>query len=88
MAERHLCTGIIALGALIVGVAIGIITMMPKPYGVDTIAYCNRRIDHFVGLPASERARIERIRAETPALETEWRVIQAIAGVIPAEDER
>lgn len=80
--------GIAIIGALCIGMSIGAIAAMPKPYNVEKIARCRAIVATIEGLPAAERARIERIRAETPALETEWRVVKAIAAVVPAEDEQ
>lgn len=80
--------GTAIFGALCIGMSIGAIAAMPRPYDVRKIEHCREIVSTIEGLPAQERARIERIRAETPALETEWRVVKAIAAVIPAEDEQ
>jgi hypothetical protein len=80
--------GTAIVGAMCIGMSIGAIAAMPKPYNVEKIEHCREIVATIEGLPAAERARIERIRAETPALETEWRVVKAIAAVVPAEDEQ
>ena len=80
--DDKLCRIIIVVGAFLIGVAVGVMVMLPR-VGIrsDMIAYARRFVELRQSLPVVERLRIEKIDAECRELTLRKRICEALAGV-------
>ena len=72
----------VALGAGAICAALGVCAgMRTRAFDRQMVENCRRTVEFFNQQPTEIRARAENIRKKTPALDIEWRIINAIAGV-------
>lgn len=75
----YLC---LVLGVFVVGLATGVIIMMPQARPGRAFAErCARQVQAVEAWPAEERADFLRVTAENPELRARWAVMTACAGV-------
>ena len=72
----------IALGTGAICAALGLCAgMHTRSFDRQMVEKCRRTVEFFEQQPAEIRERAENIRKKTPALDVEWKIIRAIAGV-------
>lgn len=72
----------IALGTGAICAALGLCAgMHTRAFDRQMVENCRRMVAFFEQQPAEIRERAENIRKKTPALDVEWKIIRAIAGV-------
>lgn len=71
---------IIAIGALGLGLALGITAMVPKTNAnLDFVERCRREVARVDAFGQKERERFLRVRQESAAVDTNWRIVQWVA---------
>ena len=72
----------VALGTGAICAALGVCAgMHTRAFDQQLVENCRRTVALFDQQPVAIRERAENIRKRSPALDVEWRIINAIAGV-------